>query len=232
MKFSLFVHMEKTNSSQSYDQLYNEFLSLCKIADDGGMHAIWTGEHHCMDFTIAPNPFLTISDLANKLKHVRLGTGTIIAPFWHPIKLAGESAMTDLITSGRLELGIARGAYEAALRYSKERVQFGKPISSFQGISFKLAEMATQIEAAELLTQNASQLINQGKKMTKESAICKLFASEACVSIANEAVQIFGGYGYSKEFPVEKFYRDSKLCTIGEGTSEIQKVVIAKQILK
>ena len=136
------------------------------------------------------------------------------------------------ISIAALSLGIARGAYEAALQYSKERVQFGKPISSFQGISFKLAEMATQIEAAELLTQNASQLINQGKKMTKESAICKLFASEACVSIANEAVQIFGGYGYSKEFPVEKFYRDSKLCTIGEGTSEIQKVVIAKQILK
>ena len=136
------------------------------------------------------------------------------------------------ISIAALSLGIARGAYEAALKYSKERVQFGKPINSFQGISFKLAEMATQIEAAELLTQNASQLINQGKKMTKESAICKLFASEACVSIANEAVQIFGGYGYSKEFPVEKFYRDSKLCTIGEGTSEIQKVVIAKQILK
>ena len=136
------------------------------------------------------------------------------------------------ISIAALSLGIARGAYEAALQYSKERVQFGKPISSFQGISFKLAEMATQIEAAELLTQNASLLINQGKKMTKESAICKLFASEACVSIANEAVQIFGGYGYSKEFPVEKFYRDSKLCTIGEGTSEIQKVVIAKQILK
>lgn len=136
------------------------------------------------------------------------------------------------ISIAALSLGIARGAYEAALQYSKERVQFGQPISSFQGISFKLAEMATQIEAAELLTQNASQRINQGKKMTKESAICKLFASEACVSIANEAVQIFGGYGYSKEFPVEKFYRDSKLCTIGEGTSEIQKVVIAKQILK
>ena len=136
------------------------------------------------------------------------------------------------ISIAALSLGIARGAYEAALKYSKERVQFGKPISSFQGISFKLAEMATQIEAAELLTQNASQLINLGQKMTKESAICKLFASEACVSIANEAVQIFGGYGYSKEFPVEKFYRDSKLCTIGEGTSEIQKVVIAKQILK
>ena len=131
-----------------------------------------------------------------------------------------------------LSLGIARGAYEAALQYAKERVQFGKPISSFQGISFKLADMATQIEAAELLTQHASQMINEGKKMTKQSAMCKLYASEACVHIANEAVQIFGGYGYSKEFPVEKFYRDSKLCTIGEGTSEIQKVVIAKQILK
>lgn len=136
------------------------------------------------------------------------------------------------ISIAALSLGIARGAYEAALQYAKERVQFGKPISSFQGISFKLADMATQIEAAELLTQQASQMINEGKKMTKQSAMCKLYASEACVHIANEAVQIFGGYGYSKEFPVEKFYRDAKLCTIGEGTSEIQKVVIAKQILK
>ena len=136
------------------------------------------------------------------------------------------------ISIAALSLGIARGAYEAALQYAKERVQFGKPISSFQGISFKLADMATQIEAAELLTQQASQMINEGKKMTKQSAMCKLYASEACVYIANEAVQIFGGYGYSKEFPVEKFYRDAKLCTIGEGTSEIQKVVIAKQILK
>ena len=136
------------------------------------------------------------------------------------------------ISIAALSLGIARGAYKAALQYAKERVQFGKPISSFQGISFKLADMATQIEAAELLTQQASQMINEGKKMTKQSAMCKLYASEACVHIANEAVQIFGGYGYSKEFPVEKFYRDAKLCTIGEGTSEIQKVVIAKQILK
>ncbi len=136
------------------------------------------------------------------------------------------------ISIAALSLGIARGAYEAALQYAKERVQFGKPISSFQGISFKLADMATQIEAAELLTQQASQMINEGKKMTKQSAMCKLYASETCVHVANEAVQIFGGYGYSKEFPVEKFYRDSKLCTIGEGTSEIQKVVIAKQILK
>jgi alkylation response protein AidB-like acyl-CoA dehydrogenase len=136
------------------------------------------------------------------------------------------------ISIAALSLGIARGAYEAALQYSKERVQFGKPISSFQGISFKLADMATQIEAAELLTQQASQMINEGKKMTMQSAMCKLYASEACVNISNEAVQIFGGYGYSKEFPVEKFYRDAKLCTIGEGTSEIQKVVIAKQILE
>ena len=136
------------------------------------------------------------------------------------------------ISIAALSLGIARGAYEAALQYSKERIQFGKPISSFQGVSFKLADMATKIEAAELLTQQASQMINEGKQMTKQSAMCKLYASEACVNISNEAVQIFGGYGYSKEFPVEKFYRDAKLCTIGEGTSEIQKVVIAKQILK
>ena len=111
MKFSLFAHMEKTSPSQSYKDLHDEFLNVCKLAEDGGMHAIWTGEHHCMDFTIAPNPFITIVDLANKLKSIRLGTGTVIAPFWHPIKLAGESAMTDIITSGRLEMGIARGAY-------------------------------------------------------------------------------------------------------------------------
>ncbi len=111
MKFSLFAHMEKTGPSQSYKDLHDEFLSICKLAEDGGMHAIWTGEHHCMDFTIAPNPFITIVDLANKLKSIRLGTGTVIAPFWHPIKLAGESAMTDIITSGRLEMGVARGAY-------------------------------------------------------------------------------------------------------------------------
>ena len=101
MKFSLFAHMEKTSPSQSYKDLHDEFLSICKLAEDGGMHAIWTGEHHCMDFTIAPNPFITIVDLANKLKSIRLGTGTVIAPFWHPIKLAGEAAMTDVgITGG------------------------------------------------------------------------------------------------------------------------------------
>ena len=135
------------------------------------------------------------------------------------------------ISIAALSLGIARGAYNAALAYSSERVQFSKPINKFQGISFKLAQMATDIEASELLMHKACYEKNLGRKMTKISAMCKLFASETCVQVANEAVQIFGGYGYSKEFPVEKFYRDSKLCTIGEGTSEIQKVVIAKQIL-
>ena len=136
------------------------------------------------------------------------------------------------ISIAALSLGIARGAYEASLKYSSERVQFGKPINAFQGISFKLAQMATEIEASELLMHKACYEKNLGKRMTKISAMCKLFASETCVRVANEAVQIFGGYGYSKEFPVEKYLRDSKLCTIGEGTSEIQKVVIAKQILK
>ena len=136
------------------------------------------------------------------------------------------------ISIAALSLGIARGAYAASLKYSSERVQFGKPINAFQGISFKLAQMATDIEASELLMHKACYEKNMGKRMTKISAMCKLFASETCVRVANEAVQIFGGYGYSKEFPVEKYLRDSKLCTIGEGTSEIQKVVIAKQILK
>ena len=136
------------------------------------------------------------------------------------------------ISIAALSLGIARGAYEASLKYSSERVQFGKPINSFQGISFKLAQMATDIEASELLMHKACYEKNMGKRMTKISAMCKLYASETCVRVANESVQIFGGYGYSKDFPVEKYLRDSKLCTIGEGTSEIQKVVIVKQILK
>lgn len=111
MRFSLFLHMERIDESQSYRQLYNDFIELAKMADEGGMHAIWTGEHHGMDFTIAPNPFLSLVDLSHHTKNVRLGTGTIIAPFWHPIKLAGEAAMTDILTKGRLDLGIARGAY-------------------------------------------------------------------------------------------------------------------------
>jgi alkanesulfonate monooxygenase SsuD/methylene tetrahydromethanopterin reductase-like flavin-dependent oxidoreductase (luciferase family) len=121
MKFSLFAHMERTNNDQSYEDFYNEFIELCELAEQGGMHTIWTGEHHCMDFTIAPNPFINIADLAAKFKNIRFGTGTIIAPFWHPIKIAGESAMTDIITSGRLELGLARGAYS----YEYERLMPG-----------------------------------------------------------------------------------------------------------
>ena len=136
------------------------------------------------------------------------------------------------ISIGALSLGISKGAYEAALKYSKERHQFGQPISSFQGISFKLADMATEIEASELLLHKAAFLKQQHKPVTTLGAMAKMYASEACVKIANEAVQIHGGYGYTKDFPVEKFYRDSKLCTIGEGTTEIQKVVIARNLLK
>jgi len=136
------------------------------------------------------------------------------------------------ISIAALSLGIAKGAFEAAVKYSKERQQFGKPISYFQGIAFKLADMATEIEAAELLTFQAADLKNRGQKVTKESAFAKYYASEVCVRVANDAVQVFGGYGYTKDFPAEKYYRDSKLCTIGEGTSEIQKLVIARELLK
>ena len=136
------------------------------------------------------------------------------------------------ISIAALSLGISRGAFNASLKYSKERVQFGKPISSFQGISFKLAEMATEIEASELLIRKASHEKNMNRPMTKLSAMCKMYASEVCVKISNEAVQIHGGYGFIKDFPVEKFLRDSKLCTIGEGTTEIQKLVISRNILK
>lgn len=136
------------------------------------------------------------------------------------------------ISIAALALGIAKGAYEASVKYAQERQQFGKPIASFQGISFKLADMATKIEAAELLTRKAGDMKNRGLKMTKEGAMAKYYASEISVEVSTDAVQIFGGYGYTKDFPVEKYYRDSKLCTIGEGTSEIQKIVIAREVLK
>lgn len=136
------------------------------------------------------------------------------------------------ISIAALSLGIAQGAFEAALKYSKERHQFNQPISAFQGISFKLADMATKIEAASLLTYQAADLKNKGKSVNRESAMAKLYASEVAVEVANEGVQIFGGYGYTKDFPAEKYYRDAKLCTIGEGTSEIQKLVISRSILK
>jgi alkylation response protein AidB-like acyl-CoA dehydrogenase len=136
------------------------------------------------------------------------------------------------ISIAALGVGIATGAFKAALKYSQERKQFDQPISSFQGISFKLADMATKVEAARLLTFRAGDLKNNHKPVTKESAMAKLYSSEIAVEVANDAVQIFGGYGYIKDFPVEKFYRDAKLCTIGEGTSEIQKLVISRALLK
>jgi alkylation response protein AidB-like acyl-CoA dehydrogenase len=136
------------------------------------------------------------------------------------------------ISIAALALGIAQGAYESAVRYAKERQQFGKPIAEFQAIQFKLADMATQIEAARLLTYRAAYLKDQGRKVTKESSMAKLYASEMGVRVCEEAIQIHGGYGYTKDYPPEKYWRDSKLCTIGEGTSEIQRIIIAKQLLK
>jgi alkylation response protein AidB-like acyl-CoA dehydrogenase len=136
------------------------------------------------------------------------------------------------ISIAALSLGIAQGAYEAALKYAKERHQFGKPIAEFQAIQFKLADMATQIEAARLLTLRSAALKDEGKIVTKESSMAKLYASEVAVRVAEESVQIHGGYGYIKDYPAEKFWRDSKLCTIGEGTSEIQRTVIARQLLR
>ncbi|HKC64354.1 MAG TPA: acyl-CoA dehydrogenase [Pyrinomonadaceae bacterium] len=155
--------------------------------------------------------------------------------------LLGEEGMgfvnaMQILDGGRISIaalavGIAQGAYESAVRYSKEREQFGKPISEFQAIQFKLADMAVQIEAARLLMYRAAYLKDQGKKTTKESSMAKLYASEMSVRVCEEAIQIHGGYGYTKDYPPEKYWRDSKLCTIGEGTSEIQRLIIAKQIL-
>lgn len=162
----------------------------------------------------------------------RVPAGNLLGQVGEGFKQAMKVLDGGRISIAALSLGIAKGAYEAALAYAQERHQFGQPISSFQAISFKLADMATEIEAAELLIRQAADLKNRGDKMTKESAMAKYFASEVAVRSATEAVQIFGGYGYTKDFPVEKFYRDSKLCTIGEGTSEIQKIVIAREILQ
>ena len=136
------------------------------------------------------------------------------------------------ISIAALSVGIAQGAFEAAVRYSKERQQFGQPIAEFQAIQFKLADMATQIEAARLLTMQAAYLKDQNKTVSKQSAMAKLYASETAVRVAEESIQIHGGYGYTKDYPAEKYWRDAKLCTIGEGTSEIQRLVIAKQLLK
>jgi alkylation response protein AidB-like acyl-CoA dehydrogenase len=162
----------------------------------------------------------------------RIPKDNIIGEVGHGFKQAMQVLDGGRISIGALSLGIAKGAYEAAVQYAKEREQFGQSISKFQAIGFKLADMATEIEAAELLLYQAAYLKNNKKPMTKESAMAKYYASEVACKVANEAVQIFGGYGYTKDFPVEKFYRDAKLCTIGEGTSEIQKLVISREILK
>jgi alkylation response protein AidB-like acyl-CoA dehydrogenase len=156
--------------------------------------------------------------------------------------LLGETGMgfvnaMQILDGGRISIaalavGIAQGAYESAVRYAKEREQFGKPISEFQAIQFKLADMAVQIEAARLLMYRAAYLKDQGKKTTKESSMAKLYASEVSVRVCEEAIQIHGGYGYTKDYPPEKYWRDSKLCTIGEGTSEIQRIIIARELLK
>ncbi len=160
-------------------------------------------------------------------------------PVTHLLGEVGEGFIQSLkvldggrISIASLSLGIAEGALEAAIKYAKEREQFGQPIANFQGISFKLATMATELEAAKMLTYQAAYLKNKGERVSKQAAMAKYYASEVAVRVANEAVQIFGGYGYTKEFPVEKYYRDAKLCTIGEGTTEIQKIVIAREILK
>jgi hypothetical protein len=136
------------------------------------------------------------------------------------------------ISIAALSVGVAQGAFEAALKYSKQRKQFGRFISEFQAIQDKLADMATEIDAARLLTLRAAWLKDTGASVNKESSMAKLYSSEVAVRVANEAVQVHGGYGFIKDYPVEKFYRDAKLCTIGEGTSEIQRLVIARQLLK
>ena len=202
---------EKNNSTAFIIERGNIGLSSGKKENKLGMRASETAEMIFSDCII---------DDSNRLGEV--GDG-----FKQSMKILDGGR----ISIAALSLGIANGAYKAALKYSQERVQFGKSISSFQAISFKLAEMATEIQASELLTEKACDAIMDSQPVTKLSAMCKLHSSELCVNVANDSVQIFGGYGYIKDFPVEKFLRDSKLCTIGEGTSEIQKLVISRKIL-
>ena len=202
---------EKNNSTAFIIERGNIGLSSGKKENKLGMRASETAEMIFSDCII---------DDSNRLGEV--GDG-----FKQSMKILDGGR----ISIAALSLGIANGAYKSALKYSQERVQFGKSISSFQAISFKLAEMATEIQASELLTEKACDAIMASEPVTKLSAMCKLHSSDLCVKVANDSVQIFGGYGYIKDFPVEKFLRDSKLCTIGEGTSEIQKLVISRKIL-
>jgi len=164
--------------------------------------------------------------------NVRISDANRLGNFGDGFKQSLKVLDGGRISIAALSLGIAKGAYEAAIQYARERHQFDQAIANFQGISFKLADMATEITAAELLTLQACDLKMRGQTMSKEAAMAKYYASEVAVKVATDAVQIFGGYGYTKDFPVEKYYRDSKLCTIGEGTSEIQKIVIAREVLR
>jgi alkylation response protein AidB-like acyl-CoA dehydrogenase len=189
-------------------------------------------------------PGFQVGKKENKLGMRASATGEVLftdcrVPEAQLLGKAGEGFVDSLrildggrISIAALSVGIAQGAYEAALRYSKHRKQFGRPISEFQAIQHKLADMATGIEASRLLTYRAAWMKDRGDRVTKESAMAKLFASETAVHVAGEALQVHGGYGFIKDYPVEKFYRDVKLCTIGEGTSEIQRLVIARQLLK
>jgi alkylation response protein AidB-like acyl-CoA dehydrogenase len=202
-------------------------------------------QHGISAFVIEKDtPGFRVGKKENKLGMRASATGEVLfqdcrVPAGQLLGKQGEGFVDSLrildggrISIAALSVGIAQGAYDAALRYSQQRKQFGRPISEFQAIQHKLADMATQIEAARLLTYQAGWLKDQGQRVTKQSAMAKLFASEIAVSVCNEAVQIHGGYGFIKDYPVEKFYRDVKLCTIGEGTSEIQRLVIARQLLK
>ncbi|MBK7359269.1 MAG: acyl-CoA dehydrogenase family protein [Saprospiraceae bacterium] len=190
------------------------------------------------------NPGMTAGKKENKLgmrasettemifDHCKVHQSNVLGEIGDGFKQAMKVLDGGRISIAALAIGIAKGAYQAAVQYSKEREQFGKPIAHFQGIAFKLTDMLVKIEAAELLTRQAGKMKDQNLKMTKEAAMAKYFASEVAVQVSTDAVQVFGGYGYTKDYPVEKFYRDSKLCTIGEGTSEIQKLVISREVLK
>jgi alkylation response protein AidB-like acyl-CoA dehydrogenase len=203
------------------------------------------GDSHGMTAFVIEKGTLGFSS-ANKLDKLGMRASETAELIFDNCKVSNENVLGNIgdgfiqamkvldggrISIAALGLGIAKGAYQAALQYSKEREQFGKPISKFQAIAFKLADMATEIEASELLIYRAVEHKNNGKKVTLEGAMAKYYSSEIAVKVANDAVQVLGGYGYTKDFSVERFYRDSKLCTIGEGTSEIQKLVIAKQII-
>ncbi len=224
------------------------FITNASVADIYVLMAVTDrekGDHGISAFIVERGtPGFAVGKKENKLGLRASDTASIILedcriPAANLLGAVGEGFIDSLrildggrISIAALAVGMAQGAYEHSVKYAKERKQFGRPIAEFQAIRFKLADMATEIEAARLLTLKAAELKQQGKRTTKESSMAKLFSGEVAVRVANEAVQIHGGYGFIKDFPVEKYYRDVKLCTIGEGTSEIQRMVISRQILQ